>query len=526
MKHNGITLHPSAKPFKKTPPIPENSRLKSIASGTAEVFKLDPRLIEREPGFNPRYDFGEILLLAEDILENGVLEALKVRKEGTRVFLVNGDRRLTAVELLIKNQQWPADPKNPGYPMPIPCTSEGQGVKPIDRLFMMLSLNTGKPFTLLEKGLAYQQILATDPDMTASEIARRSGETKQAVSNALQIVQHASPTLIGHIKDGSLSATTALDIIKSTDGHDEQDTAAAAALATASEHGRSHATPKDLPAKTPKKTPQKQSVPPVISWDYRFSEDHRWTDNTALAPTKLRVLGTLKHGIAILELMSGREADGQWRAGYNLQTELVSTSALPVLADTNHPDEASAFIAAWKSLGPTLGTFARESADPLATLEYLAALGTELTCAFPTGWDHDNAIFADPDTAGEGTTDPTASAYFANLSDDDEDNDDEDSHSPDPSLTPSSSPADPSAYERLKNAPSSNRDGTSGGPGEGFATPDKRLKNIEKALDELDPDECHRDRWNTVEMVMDYLNGNHTIKTLKDHLKQQAPAVA
>lgn len=384
MKHNGIPIHPPEAPFQPALAIPENSRLKTIASGTAEVFKLDPRLIQREHGFNPRYDFGDILALAEDILENGVLEALKVRKDGINVFLVNGDRRLTAVQQLITNNLWPADPANPGYPMPIPCTSEGIRVKPLDRLFMMLSLNTGKPFTLLEKGLAYQQILATDPEINASEIARRSGETKQAVSNALQIVTHASPTLIQHIKAEALSASTALDIIKSTAGHDEQDAAAATALAAAKESGRTHATPKDLPAKKDKPAKPPKETP------------------------------------------------------------------------------------------------------------------------------HDNSIAADADA----DADPTDGAFIADLNEDEDESDAPDQ--PDPS----NSPADPAAYARLKNAPSSNRDGSSGGPGEGFASPDKRLKNIQKALDEMDKDQCVPDRWDTVEMVLDYLDGCHTLKTLKDHLKK------
>ncbi len=379
MKHNGITLQPAMK-FRKPSPVPENGRLKTIALGTAEVFKLDPRIIRREPGFNPRYDFGEIQILAEDILENGVLEALKVRKDGTSIFLVNGDRRLTAIELLIRNNLWPEDPANPGLPMPVPCTSEGKGIKPVDRLFMMLSLNTGKPFTLLEKGFAYQHILAQCPDINASEIARRSGETKQAVSNALQLVTHASPNLIGHVKNNDLSATTALEIIKEHKDHATQDAYLADLIAIAKANGRNHATPKDLPSRKP------------------------GTDSPPAAP-------------------SSSPAD------------------------------------------PTAGAF----------------------IADPTDEDPDPSDPSDPSDSSD-------------------------------SSDSSPAPPDPSAYDRLKSAPSSNRDGSSGGPGGGYAPPDKRLKNIEEMLDELYEDQCHPERWSTVEIVLDYLTGNHTISTLKKHL--------
>lgn len=370
--------------FKPAPQVPEGGRLKSVASGTAEVFKLDPRILSPQDGFNARYDYGDIEALAADIEANGVLETLKVRKEGGKILLVNGHRRLTAIRSLIDAGRWPEDPSNPGHPMPVPCTSEGKGVSPADRIFMMLSLNTGKPFTLLEKGIAYYNIMLQDPEISGAEIARRTGETRQAVSNALQIINHASPTLIEHIKTDRLSATCALEIIKTTNGHDEQNAAADKAIAAANHNGRDHATPKDLPAKSTKPQPEPEPEPQ------------------------------------------------------------------PFIADISDEDD-----------------------------------------------------------------DPSESSDSSDLSDP--------SESPDPSDPPApsdspSTPPDPSAFDRLRSASSTNRDGSSGGPGEGFASCDKRLKNIETLLDELYEDECHPARWETVELVLDYLNGNHTIATIRKHL--------
>lgn len=507
--------------FRKHAPVPETARLKNLATGTSEIFKLDPRIISRDPGFNTRYDFGEIQILAEDILANGIQEPLTVRKEGSQVLLVNGDRRLSAVEFLMKNDLWPVDPKNPGFPMPLPCKSEGRDVKPIDRLFMMLSLNSGKPFNMLEKGFAYEKILTEDPDINASEIARRSGETKQAVSNALQLVKHGSPTLIQHIKDGTISPTTAHDIIKSTNGHDEQNEAAEKAIAAATAAGRSHATPKDLPVKPQSKTKKTapKEDPPVELWNYQPTDDHQWIEGRARSVNKFRALQSIKNGIAILELFAAKDADGFWYAGTNLQTEKIAHNSLPDLTEPGYVDEPGALTAAWKSIGPLLGDHARSASNPEGTLDYLSTLGSQLTARFPTGWDHDNSIFAEAAAESEGFT------YIADPNEDDDDGGDDDADetsNDEPGGDDSNrddSPADPGAYQRLKSAPSSTRDGSIGGPGEGFATPDKRVKNIEKAMDELDRSECDDDRWNTVELVLDYLNGNHTIKTIKDHLK-------
>lgn len=385
--------------FKPTPPIPENSRLKTLATGTAEVFKLDPRSLSRAPGFNTRYDFGDIAALAADIEANGVLEALKVRKDGKKIFLVNGHRRLTAIELLIKENRWPADPTRPGFPMPVPCTSEGKNVSPTDRIFMMLSLNTGKPFNLLEKGVAYTRILDADKAISAAEVARRTGETKQAVSNAVTLVRKSSPRLIEFIKQDILAPTTVLEIAKAHHDHSAQDQAAADAIAAATSNGRSHATPKDLP-KDPSlhRVAHASSVPPPDP-----------SDPSDSCPP-------------------------------------------PFIADLSTED-------------PSLQGVAHASSVPPA-----ASCGRILN----------------PDA-----------------------------------------PADPTAFERLRNAPATNRDGSSGtgpsgGPGEGYATCDKRLAKIETLLDELGPADCNQDRWNTIELILDYLKGNYTIATLRTHLTEES----
>lgn len=379
--------------FKPSASIPLSGPIKDISSGRAEVFKLDPRLLSRQEGFNARYDYGDIEALAKDIEANGVLEALKVRKVGSHVLVINGDRRLTAIELLLSQGRWPEDPVNKGYPMPIPCTSEGKGVSDSDRIFMMLSLNTGKPFTMLEKAIAYKQAMEADPSINGSEIARRTGETKQAVSNALHLIQNASPLLIKYIKQDKISATAALGIIKSTFNHEQQDEAVTAAILQASESGKNHALPKHI-RKPPKNNNQ---------------------------------------------------------SGHNDSSEANQSHSEP------EPDP-----------------------DP------------EQNPGEPTA-ENGNQDGQEPP---QGKEQPQQSEPFT--------------------------PPDPSSYQKLKNAPSSNRDGSSQGPsqGSGYANADKRIKNMETMLDELNPDACIESRWETVELILDYLQGNHSIAVIKSHLKK------
>jgi hypothetical protein len=139
----------AAKPikFKPAAAVPATGRLAALALGRAEVLKLDPRIISREPGFNQRVVFGDLDSLGDDLVENDVQSPLTVRKDGERILLVNGDRRLTAIELKMKKGEWPEDPDRPGFPRPVPCINEGQGVTATERMFKQLSLNNGKPFT-------------------------------------------------------------------------------------------------------------------------------------------------------------------------------------------------------------------------------------------------------------------------------------------------------------------------------------------------------------------------------------------
>lgn len=218
-------------------------RLKDLSLGVADRFKIDPTTIIVEDGFNQRHDFGDLDSLGNDILENGLAQDLIVRVSGTskdKVYLVDGERRLRAILKKIKA----------GHDIPfVTCKSEGAFVKPVDRFFCQLSANTGKPFSLAEKGRVYLRILTENEDLTAAEIARRSQTTKQAVSNALKLVRKGSSDLLALVDAGSLAATTALHIIDQAETPETQATIATTALEQAKESGKDHITPKDLPKK-------------------------------------------------------------------------------------------------------------------------------------------------------------------------------------------------------------------------------------------------------------------------------------
>jgi len=215
--------------------------LKTIADGRSDLLKFHPSRIQIEPGFNGRRELGDISGLAEDIHENGLKDPLTIRlgehNKEEAPFLVDGERRLHALRLLIKTN------RDPGL---IRCQIESRNTTPIDRLFSQLSHNSGKPFSLAEKGRVYQAILDIDPALTPAELARRSQVSKQAVSNALTLVRTASPDVLHAIDQGRISPSAALTLIKGHD-HSRQDDLLAATLKIAADAGKKTATPKNFP---------------------------------------------------------------------------------------------------------------------------------------------------------------------------------------------------------------------------------------------------------------------------------------
>ena len=85
---------------------------------------VDPKAVFRKPGHNPRFDWGDLDELAKSIkyqaiecaVPGGLLNAIIIKRRDVSSFeLVDGDRRLHAVELLLK---WHAEGKPEGYDFP------------------------------------------------------------------------------------------------------------------------------------------------------------------------------------------------------------------------------------------------------------------------------------------------------------------------------------------------------------------------------------------------------------------------
>lgn len=233
-------------PAPNATPAAKPRRLEEIAESKKGLFAILPTLLSVEPGFNERLDYGDLRALAEDIFHNGLETPFKVRKiPGTEtILIVRGHRRHKAITgILIPAGRWHLPD---GTIKPVDCQPEEPGTSEFQRLASQLSSNTGLPYNLLEKANIYKRLLALDPALKPADLARRFGETKQAVSDALRLSREGCHAIQTAILAGRIAASTAITLIKQT-GPDHSAQEAALAAATATAGTASHITPRHLP---------------------------------------------------------------------------------------------------------------------------------------------------------------------------------------------------------------------------------------------------------------------------------------
>lgn len=164
--------------------------------------------ITRREGWNPRFDFGEIDELAKSIKANGLLNPLRVKRiagaaktDQFQFELIDGDRRLTAIEKLTKA----------GYALPdgVPVIIVDKAQDDMTSLFQMFEANAGKVFLPLEEAAAYQRM--RDAGLTIKQICERVSRKQVHVVATLALMT-ADSDVTDAIKDGSVNSTMAKKI--------------------------------------------------------------------------------------------------------------------------------------------------------------------------------------------------------------------------------------------------------------------------------------------------------------------------
>ncbi|CAM5998715.1 unnamed protein product [Sphagnum balticum] len=158
--------------------------------GTRRDYQMiNPRLIDIEPGFNPRnYDLPEnrehVERLAKSIGTEGLIQPLTVRlkRETGRATLVDGECRYRAIMALIEAGHpvlSEPDSEIPCFPAPQGSNDDGS------RLLTAITANTGKPLSKWELGTAFQRLF--NFGLSPERIASRTGYTERFISEAIEL---------------------------------------------------------------------------------------------------------------------------------------------------------------------------------------------------------------------------------------------------------------------------------------------------------------------------------------------------
>lgn len=186
-------------------------------------YQANPKDIKRREGWNPRFDFGDLAELAKSIKvqreltgSSGLLMPLRVKRldpsrlEGAVFELVDGDRRLSAIELLMEE----------GFEFPegVPIVLVPKEQTDLNSLLQMYETNTGKPFLPLEEASAFKRM--RDAGLTIKDICAKVGRSDIHVMGSLALLE-ADAELQDAVKSGAVGITVAKEIATIAKGDKE-----------------------------------------------------------------------------------------------------------------------------------------------------------------------------------------------------------------------------------------------------------------------------------------------------------------
>lgn len=180
--------------------------IKELAVGRSDMFRVDPRILKVDEGFNVRMASAELTahieMLAKSITENGVRVPLVVRTVGNDVFVVHGHCRLSATLLAIERG---AEIKS------VPVLVEDRNISKEERVFSMITNNDGKPLTFFERAEVYNRLIGWGWNVT--QIAGKCGKSDTHVDACLTLA--AAPVEIKQlVLAGKVAPSLAIKLIK------------------------------------------------------------------------------------------------------------------------------------------------------------------------------------------------------------------------------------------------------------------------------------------------------------------------
>lgn len=170
----------------------------------------DPAVIVRRKDWNPRFDFGDMKELEQSIEVNGFRKEkplLVRRNDEGGIEIVDGDRRFTAVQALIK--------RGIAFPDGVPVIFEDRAATDEQALIHALTANNGKNLLPLEEAAAYKRLL--DGGMKVKEIAKHVGRSEGHVKWTRELLE-ADDSVKDAVKDKKISGVMGKSIAQKAKG--------------------------------------------------------------------------------------------------------------------------------------------------------------------------------------------------------------------------------------------------------------------------------------------------------------------
>jgi ParB/RepB/Spo0J family partition protein len=172
------------------------SSLKTLRS----TYKIEFKRIHILPNWNIRKEFTGIEELAKDIQQNGLNEPLRgvMSQDGKKFFVVDGERRFRALQLLIKN----GDVIDEVEIMPLPAKMNAQGM-----IAQMISSGVNKClYNDIEIADGLKR-LKHDFSMSNQDIADQIGKSRQYVDGMIRLAEQPEE-IKKDVRDGKVKKTT------------------------------------------------------------------------------------------------------------------------------------------------------------------------------------------------------------------------------------------------------------------------------------------------------------------------------
>lgn len=171
---------------------------------------INPKNIEVQKNYNPRNDFETGMEeLSNSIIENGLLRPLVVKADKKGYALIDGERRLRACLIAIKN----------GHKIKeIPVFKERNNISEAESLLISFISNEGLHFSPMEEAAAFRKMM--DCGMSTVEIGKKIGRSDQHVRDRLVLLD-GETELREAVKKKKIPTTLAKKIIKKS-GKDKE----------------------------------------------------------------------------------------------------------------------------------------------------------------------------------------------------------------------------------------------------------------------------------------------------------------